>query len=234
MPTPRDYETAPDRYRLGMRLSSSYGGPGADLYGRIVDLLRDARVERVLDLGSGEGALASAAAPTGLTVISVDGAAPMVSAARHHGPALRAELTALPVSDVVVDAAVAVNVLDHLDDPVPALREAHRVLRPGGVFVAGAISRDDSPELAPHWRPAPTPFDAEDAPALVDAVFGHARVERWDAPLVTLPDVDTLRDYLVARFVAPDEAAARAEAIAASCGWPLPITKRGALIIAHR
>jgi hypothetical protein len=43
----------------------------------------------------------------------------------------------------------------------------HRVLRPRGLFVAATVSRHDSPELAPHWQPKPTTFDAEDAPELV-------------------------------------------------------------------
>ncbi|RKM77539.1 hypothetical protein COO55_32405 [Rhodococcus opacus] len=47
------------------------------------------------------------------------------------------------------DAVVAVNVLDHLDRPALGLHEAYRVLRPDGLFIAGTISRVDSPELAP-------------------------------------------------------------------------------------
>ena len=56
-----------------------------------------------------------------------------------------------------VDAAVAVNVLDHLADPSAAVAEAHRVLAHGGVFLAAAASRHDSPELAHVWRPRPWP-----------------------------------------------------------------------------
>jgi hypothetical protein len=32
--------------------------------------------------------------------------------------------------------------------------------------------------------------------------FGQVQVERWNAPLVRLPDRDAPRDYLIARFVA--------------------------------
>jgi hypothetical protein len=45
-------------------------------------------------------------------------------------------------------------------------------------------------------------FDADDAPRLVASVFGQVQVERWDAPLVRLPDRDAVRDYLIAPFVA--------------------------------
>jgi hypothetical protein len=63
-------------------------------------------------------------------------------------------------------------------------------------------SRHDSTELAHVWQLPPSSFDAEDAPRLVASVFGQVQVERWDAPLVRLPDRDAVRDYLIARFVA--------------------------------
>jgi SAM-dependent methyltransferase len=97
-----------------------------------------------------------------------------------------------------VDAAVAVNVLDHLTDPSAAVAEAHRALAPGGVFLAATASRHDSPELAAVWRPPPSSFDAEDGPGLVAAVFPRVEAERWDAPLIRLPDRDAVRDYLIA------------------------------------
>ena len=45
-----------------------------------------------------------------------------------------------------------------------------------------------------------------------------------------LPDRDAVRDYLVARFVLPEDAAAAAEGVTT----PVAITKRGALIYARR
>ena len=107
-------------------------------------------------------------------------------------------------------------------------------LRPDGLFVAGTISRADSPELAPIWRPERTPFDTEDAPALVAAIFGAAETEPWDAPLITLPDRPAIRDFLRARFVPSDEAERLADALADRGPLPLPLTKRGALVLARR
>jgi hypothetical protein len=64
----------------------------------------------------------------------------------------------------------------------------------------------------------------------VASVFGQVQVERWDAPLVRLPDRDAVRDYLIARFVGPEAAATAAERVET----PVAITKRGALIYARR
>ncbi|GAA5123482.1 class I SAM-dependent methyltransferase [Pseudonocardia adelaidensis] len=234
MPTPRDYDTDPGRYRLGMRVAAAHTAPGVNLQARIVELIVAAGGTTVLDAGCGDGALAVAAATWPLDVIGLDAAAPMVEAARAHGPVVRGDVAALPVADASVDAVVTVNVLDHLDRPTTALCEARRVLRPGGLFVAGTVARSDSPELGPFWHAAPGTFDSEEAPGIVAGVFGAVTVEPWDAPLVTLPDRDAVRDYLRARFVPSGEAGRLADAIAARGPLPLPVTKRGALLLARR
>lgn len=50
-----------------------------------------------------------------------------------------------------------------------------------------------------------------------------AEVERWDAPILRLPDHVEVRDYLVGKGVD----ATRAERIAATTDVPLSVTKRG-------
>ena len=62
------------------------------------------------------------------------------------------------------------------------------------------------------------------------AAFEQIQVERWDAPLVRLPDRDAVRDYLIARFVPPEVATDAAGRITT----PATITKRGALIQARK
>lgn len=92
----------------------------------------------VLDAGCGTGALAADLATRGYRVLAFDlrpeGPRRFPDASRLVLPA-QANVTALPLSDDSVDAVIATDVLEHTDDG-QALREVHRVLRPGGVLIA--------------------------------------------------------------------------------------------------
>jgi len=90
----------------------------------------------VLDVGAGTGALISAirsAAPAA-RVIAIDASGEMLRVAhvRRGATAVHADAMALPVAAATVDAVVLAYVLFHLADPLAALKEAARVLRPGG------------------------------------------------------------------------------------------------------
>jgi SAM-dependent methyltransferase len=226
--TPFDYDANPERFRLATRVTRQHL-TAPSLYELLAEALARLDPRRILDIGCGEGAL-RAALPARLAArtVGLDAAATMLGG--HPPPVVQADAAALPFAGGVFDVAVAVNVLDHLPEPTVAIAEAHRVLAAGGTLVAATASRHDSPELAAVWRPPPSGFDAEDGPGLVASVFGRVEVERWDAPLVRLPDRDAVRDYLIARFVLPEDAAAAAERVAT----PVAITKRGALIYARR
>jgi hypothetical protein len=54
--------------------------------------------------------------------------------------------------------------------------------------------------------------------------------ERWDAPLLELPDRAAVRHYLVGKGVSPE----RARPAADSVETPLSVTKRGALLFARK
>lgn len=90
----------------------------------------------VLDVGSGTGAVAQAAAARGARVVAVDRSTEMVSYGSAQGwPAVVADVLALPLRDGVCDAAAAGFLLNHLP-PAAALAELARVVRPGGVVLA--------------------------------------------------------------------------------------------------
>lgn len=228
MAVPRDYDVNPGRFRLGARVTNRYLTGGEGIYAQIAGMLADAGAYLVADIGCGEGALAAAAGAPRTRIVGIDASPAMLAAC--PGPRVRADARRLPFASGSFDAAVTVNMLYHLDDPSAAIREAHRVLRGGGQFIATAISRHDSPELAAVWKPSPSTFDAEEAAGVVASVFGTAQAQRWDAPLITLPDHDAVRDYLLARFVPADQAVARA----AKVSTPVTITKRGAFIRAQK
>jgi SAM-dependent methyltransferase len=223
---PCDYDSDPDRYRLGVRTAKAH--TAADLYGRVARLLGDLGVRTVLDVGCADGVLRAALPASGPWLVGLDMSSTLLH--DHPPPVLRADAARLPVRDRAFDAVTAVNVLYHLPDPMPALHEAHRVLRVGGHLLAATIARTDSPELAAYWTRPTTSFDAEDAPGLIAQVFDSVTVFGWDAPLVTLPDATAIRDHLVSRQVPTGIARAAAQGLRA----PLVVTKRGALIVAAR
>jgi SAM-dependent methyltransferase len=131
-----------------------------------------------------------------------------------------ADANVLPIRDGSVGAVTALWMLYHLDDPVVAIREAHRVLKPGGLFVASTSRRDDSPEVQPAQEA--TTFDSEEAPSIVRQVFDDVDVESWDAPMLTLPDLDAVRLYLTSRLADP--------ALADNVQTPVTVTKRGCVV----
>jgi ubiquinone/menaquinone biosynthesis C-methylase UbiE len=114
----------------------------------------------VLDCGCGTGSmtldLARRVAPGRVAGVDVDEAQLAVASASARELALEGvEFTPgsvyeLPFADATFDVVVANTVLFHLSDPVRALTEMRRVLRPGGI---AAVSDDDlstvvySPEL---------------------------------------------------------------------------------------
>lgn len=88
-----------------------------------------------VDLGCGEGRLSRDLADAGHTVVGVDVSPAAVLAARAADPTLEvhhADAAELPVGDGTADLVVAFMSLQDMDDAAGAIREAGRVLAPGG------------------------------------------------------------------------------------------------------
>jgi ubiquinone/menaquinone biosynthesis C-methylase UbiE len=93
---------------------------------------------RVLDVAGGAGTFASQIVrATEVEVVGLDISESMV-AQRREDPLLTSnvvgDMEALPFADASFDAAMFVACLHHVPDPVPALREAHRVLHEDGML----------------------------------------------------------------------------------------------------
>ena len=91
---------------------------------------------RLLDVGCGGGHFMAAAAERGWRPLGADLSHEACAAARRRtgAPVVEADAAALPFRDGTLDVVTLVSVLDHTTQPLAAVREAARVLRPGGVL----------------------------------------------------------------------------------------------------
>ena len=171
----------------------------------IGDLLDTARVRagmRVLDLACGPGHVAAAAAERGTLPVGLDFSPAMIALARAGHTGIRFEqgdAEALPFADASFDAVVANFGVHHVPEPIRALREAHRVLRPGGrvAFTAWAAPPENI-----AWR------------LLYDAISAHGDLRAADAPppggSLRLPE-DLLRLLDASGFAETEAKRARGE-----------------------
>lgn len=105
----------------------------------------------VADFGCGTGNVAAWLAPHVNEVIAIDRADAMLKAAQkrlaeHENVRfLKSSIEDVSLEDSAVDAATCLLVLHFIEDPLPALREMNRVVRPGGrVLVVDMYTHDRS------------------------------------------------------------------------------------------
>jgi SAM-dependent methyltransferase len=178
----------------------------AALAAELVRVLDPAPGVRLLDAGTGRGAVAVAAAARGCRVTAVDAAPRMVAllaAAHPEIDARVADIHALDLPDGSFDAATAAFVIHLVREPQRALGELHRVLRPGAAIaltVPGgtargqerwsgfhAVLQDFSARADPQRLPF-QPFDV--AAGLRAAGFDDVRTANIEVHLA-VPDVET-------------------------------------------
>ncbi|KAA3605018.1 MAG: SAM-dependent methyltransferase [Planctomycetota bacterium] len=186
----------------------------------VLQLLDRARLQRehhLLDLGCGNGwtvRLAAAFLRQG-KVFGCDLSEQMIEKARGQAnPAnvafSQGSAEALPYADASLDRVISMETVYYWPDPLAAFKEIHRVLKPGGRFLAALEFFQENPYTA-HWAEAlqlPLPYrsDAEYCALLQDSGFPEVRSGRLqdrrplpeeDAfqPSRSFPDFDAYRQY---------------------------------------
>jgi SAM-dependent methyltransferase len=109
--------------------------------------------ERVLDVGTGAGALALALAPLVRAVVGLDTVPELLELARERSlpntEFVEGDGTALPFPDGAFDLTATHRTLHHVGRPDLVVAEMTRVTRRGGrVFVADQLAPDDPAEAA--------------------------------------------------------------------------------------
>ncbi|HEX2219709.1 MAG TPA: metalloregulator ArsR/SmtB family transcription factor [Gemmatimonadales bacterium] len=148
----------------------------AELFGRRMDLLALlALVDpdwAVGDLGCGTGQMSESLAPFVRRVVAVDESPAMLAAARkrlegaENVEVRRGAVEALPLDDGELDAAILFLVFSYLAEPGRAVREAARVLRPGGRLLVV--------DMMPHDRE-----EYRHQMGHLHQGFGHERLAGW-------------------------------------------------------
>ncbi|MCS7208622.1 MAG: class I SAM-dependent methyltransferase [Fimbriimonadales bacterium] len=94
---------------------------------------------RLLDAGCGTGALLHELSQLGCAVgVDIEPAALRLTRQRGALTVVQARLEALPFVSEAFQVTFALDVLEHLPDERPALRELYRVLQPGGYLILSA------------------------------------------------------------------------------------------------
>jgi ubiquinone/menaquinone biosynthesis C-methylase UbiE len=190
-----------------------YSEHADDVERAVLDAIALGPEESLLDVGSGTGSFLARLRREGhrgrLVGLDTSPAAIEQLQALRSVEAVQVDAAALPFPDDSFDVITARHMLYHVADPSQAVREARRVLVPGGRFAATVNFRDALPEtvdllltvVARHGvvdsERQERPLHTETLPGLVAPVFGDVETVEHPNALV-YPSAEAFARYCVA------------------------------------
>ncbi len=144
----------------------------------------DGSIDDVLDAGAGSGVSTTVLDSRARRVVALDLSGEMLRA-NGASERVQGDFDALPFRDATFDGVAYTASLFLVRDPTVALREARRVLRPGGVVGAvaplGWFTEDGKPLFDALSRESRSPTAAADVTEAVAAAF-EADAGTWTFP----------------------------------------------------
>lgn len=128
---------------------------GTPLYQRVLQRAGVGRGTWLLDLGCGAGLLCRVAADRGARVTGIDRDAKQIEQAAAlvpEGSFDVGDILALPYPAAGFDAAICVQSIMHVANPLKALREAARVARPGAPVVITVWGKEEDCDIRAFGR----------------------------------------------------------------------------------
>jgi ubiquinone/menaquinone biosynthesis C-methylase UbiE len=149
--------------------------PDAQVEAAILDLLGDAPLHALLDLGTGAGRMLELLAPRATRAVGVDLSPAMLNVARarieehglRHVQLRQGDVYAPPVERGAYDLVVIHQVLHFLDEPGRALAEAARLLRPGGRLIVVDFAAHEEESLREHFAHRRLGFSSDEIAGLM-------------------------------------------------------------------
>jgi len=158
---------------------------------RLLHYLAPVKGRLYLDVGCGTGNYTAAISAAGVRIAGIDVSRTMLARAHEKSPTLgwyNARAEALPFKTVSLAGATCTFVHHHMDDPVAAFREVHRVLHPGSRLV---LFNSTVEQMRHYWLREYFPN------SMAQAAASSERYEACDALAAASFVVTTMEPYVV-------------------------------------
>jgi SAM-dependent methyltransferase len=166
-------------------------------FAAVCEHLRAPAKARVLDLGGGSAWVSELLAKLGYTPVTLDVSSALLSIGRQrfdreHLTArfVAGDMTALPIADATMSAAIVIDALHHVPDVPAVFREAFRVLEAGGAFLLAEPGEGHAE--TEKSRAEMLEFGVHEREIHVSEVFEYARLAGFDDVRVVLNPAPTI------------------------------------------